>query len=855
MANAPLTPQRLALLQQHFEQALALNDDARADALQRLDHDDPPLAARVRGLLAAHARTGSGLESPISLDPLPATDHDRWIGRRVGAYDITRCLGVGGMGAVYEAVRADDQFRQRVAIKLVRAFTMSDVAVRRFRRERQILASLTHPHIAALLDGGVTTDGHPYFAMEYIDGAPLTSYCDARQLPVAARLALFRQVCAAVEFAHQNLVVHRDLKPHNILVAADGQTKLLDFGIAALLPSALDSDDDETLTRAGTRPLTPGYASPEQRLGQSVGTLSDVYSLGVVLYELLSGRRPYEAMGATPADPDGALSGRTPSPPSAAITAERLEQLAVRSAEQARTRIAGDLDAIVLKALRTEPERRYGSAAEFSADILRHLEGKPVLARPDSVGYRITKFVRRRRVETAAAVVAVLSLAGGTALAQRQARAAEREATRAQAQETRATEVTRFLTTMLGAANPGVLGRDVKVREVLDSAVARADALTAQPALEAEVRMVIGGTFLALGEFARADEEYERALKAHRRATGGEGGRGAAVALSQWSMSKEFQGQLATADTLLRQADTLFARHGFDDLDQRISHVDARGRLLSYLGNTNEAETVYLEALALQRLQSPPVDSSLAASYTNLAVVQSDLGNNTSAETLMIAAVAAARRAYGVRHPFVASILSPLAGVQDRAGKPMQAESTYMETIAMRRELLGDDHPDLAWSMYNLADVLFTQRRFSESTVWLRRVLAMRGKSLADEHQMVSASLSLLGRALDGLDSLDAGGRALRESLALRERVYPAGHFLLASSRSQIGAHLVLQERFEEAEQLLLDSERTLLAARGEAAPIVKDARTRIVMLYEKWRKPDSLKVWQVRLARSAGGN
>ncbi len=838
-------------MQECFERALELETALRRSYLLTLDAEDPDLATRVRGLLDAHAQTESGLESPVRLEFPDDEDDDRWIGRRVGVYEITRRIGVGGMGTVYEAVRADDQFRQRVAIKLLRAQTAGETAVRRFRRERQILAALEHPHIARLMDGGVTAGGHPFFAMEFVEGEPLTTYCDTRSLPITGRLELFRQVCAAVQFAHQNLVVHRDLKPQNILVSASGQVKLLDFGIASLLPSALEGTDEETLTRAGARALTPGYASPEQLLGRPVGTRSDVYSLGIVLYELLCGKRPFEAGDGSRSHIERALSDEAPARPSTAITAERLERLSEGSSERVRTRIAGDLDAIALKALRSEAERRYGSAEELSTDIQNHLTGLPVSARPDTLGYRIGKLLRRRRAESVAAALMLISIIGGSVIAFRQARVADRERARAVSEGDRANEVTRFLTSMLGAANPGSFGRDVKVREVLDSASVSVNELTSRPELESRIRMIIGGTYLALGEFPLAEAQYRLAVAAEKRLAP-DGSRGEAAALSQLSMAREFQGQLAAADTMLRVADTLFARHGFDHDEQRISHLDARARLLNALGRAPEAEPIFVEALALQRMQSPVNDSSLAASYTNLAVVQSDLGNNVSAETLMVAAVAAARRAYGTSHPHVAAILSPLASIQERAGAHARAESTFRETISMRRALLGDAHPDLAWSTYNFADFLHTAQRFTESAEFSRQVLALRGKTLQDEHPLISASMSLLGRALDGLDSLDAGERWLRESLQIRRRIYPAGHFLIASSEGQFGAHLALRGDFVRAESMLIESERKLVAARGNAAPIVKDARTRLVKLYARWGKPDSARVWQDRIAKAA---
>ncbi len=737
-----------------------------------------------------------------------------------------------------------------MAIKLLRAQSVSDAAVRRFRRERQILANLEHPHIAGLLDGGVTSDGHPYFAMEYVEGEALTSWCDARMLSIPARLELFQQVCAAVQFAHQSLVVHRDLKPANILVTQDGQVKLLDFGIATLLPSELDGPDAMPATRAGFRAFTPDYASPEQLLGLPIGTRSDVYSLGVVLYELLCGKRPFEMRGKSAVEVERLISETTPTRPSAALTDARVPQLAERTPTRARMRVAGDLDAIVLKALRTEPERRYGSAEELAGDVRRYLEGRPVSARPDSFGYRFGKLIRRRRAESLAVALTLSSIIVGGLVAVRQAQVANRERVRAQQEQERASEVTKFLTTMLGAANPGAFGRNVQVREVLDSASLMANQLSAQPALESEIRGIIGGTYLALGEHALAEAQYRLALAAQDRLTPG-GGRGTAKVLSQLSMALEFEGRFADADSLLRIADTLFMRHGFDDNEARISHLDHRGRILNHLGNMAAAEPLMEQALRLQLQQVPRNDSSLASSYANLGVVQSELGKNASAETLMVAAVAAARRAYGSSHPLVAAILSPMASVQHRAGSLERADSTFREAIVMRRELLGDDHPDLAWSMFNYADHLLIVGRYAESATWSRQVLTMRGRSLQDSHPAVSAAMGLLGRALDQLDSLDVGERWLREALAVRKANYPAGHFLIASSEGQFGAHLALRGQYPEAERMLLKSERDLVAARGESAPIVGDARTRLVELYERWGKADAAAQWRAKLEKA----
>jgi len=358
------------------------------------------------------------------------------IGDRIGAYEILSELGHGGMGMVYLAGRADDEFQKKVAIKLMRPGSASEDALRRFRSERQIAASLDHPNIARLLDGGTTEAGEPYFVLEYVEGEPLIEWCDHRRLPVDGRLELFREICGAVQHAHQGLVVHRDIKPGNIFVTSAGVPKLLDFGIAKLL-----QPDGAAVTAAETgtqmRLMTPEYASPEQVRGRRVTTASDVYSLGVVLYELLSGRQPYRVTTGDPEELIRVVCERDPERPSTAVTlaspgAETPVAVRGETVAGLARRLRGDLDAIVLKALRKEPELRYASADQLSEDIGRHLAGVPVLARRGTAGYRAGKFVRRHRVGLAAAALVVAALAGGVVMTVREARRARAAEARAQ---------------------------------------------------------------------------------------------------------------------------------------------------------------------------------------------------------------------------------------------------------------------------------------------------------------------------------------------------------------------------------------------------------------------------------------
>jgi non-specific serine/threonine protein kinase/serine/threonine-protein kinase len=418
-----------------FQAALDREPKTRADFLAEACGDDLTLRDEVLSLLASHDEASGFLDGAALPGP-------SWEGRRVGAYLILGEVGRGGMGTVYRAVRDDDAFQRQVALKVVCADRGSTQLVNRFRVERQILARLDHPNIARLFDGGATEEGEPYLVMEYVVGRPIDAYCEDRALSTAARLGLFRAVCAAVHYAHQHLVVHRDIKPGNILVTADGVPKLLDFGIAKVLAD----DPTEAPTQTAFPALTPDYASPEQVRAQPVTTASDVYSLGVVLYEVLTGQRPYRVRTPVPAEIVRVVCELEPEKPSTIVRRARPTESKAATAPVPQTEsetddrrlqklageLEGDLDTIVLKALRKDPSRRYASAQELSDDLGRYLEGRPVLARADTLAYRATKFVRRHKAAVTAAALLFLSLVGGIVATASQARIAEANRQRAE---------------------------------------------------------------------------------------------------------------------------------------------------------------------------------------------------------------------------------------------------------------------------------------------------------------------------------------------------------------------------------------------------------------------------------------
>jgi len=423
-----MTPELWQRVKDVFTHASALDAAARSLYLERSCGDDGELRAEVVSLLCAHATADAILDRPAG-DYLPLSaledPEDQWQGRRIGAYELVECLGRGGMGEVWRARRADAQYDKEVAIKLVRVGYDTAFVLQRFKAERQILATLEHPNIARLIDGGVTAEGEPYLVMELVDGAPIDQYCESGSLSVAERLRLFREVCAAVSYAHQRLVVHRDLKPGNILVTREGTIKLLDFGIAKLLQPTPADGVTHDATRTTMRALTPAFSSPEQILGLHITTATDVYSLGVVLFHLLTGRSPYRSSLSSTRDAIRDVCETEPLKPSAA---------AAHPAGAGKTRALPDrdLDAITLRALRKEPEKRYGSVEQLSEDVRRYLAGLPVSARDDQFAYRAGKFLRRHRVEVAAAVAVAAALLTGIVVTAREARIANLQRVRAE---------------------------------------------------------------------------------------------------------------------------------------------------------------------------------------------------------------------------------------------------------------------------------------------------------------------------------------------------------------------------------------------------------------------------------------
>jgi len=819
----PMTPTRLVRVRELFDAALEMTEQDRTDYLQRACGADTALRAEVESLLSALARGTDTWDRPLGevlADALATGDESAGVGTRIGPYRLTRVIGVGGMGAVYEGVRDDDQFQKRVALKFLRRGHEGDLAIRRFRYERQILAHLNHKNIAALLDGGVTPDGQPYIVMEYVDGRPITTYAAHHRLGLRARVQLLRQVAAAVQHAHQHLVVHRDLKPGNILVADDGTVKLLDFGIARLLREG-EGAAQLPATQGGAHAFTPDYASPEQVRGLPVAPSSDLYSLGVIACELLSGHRPFTFEGQLFAELQSRIALAPPPPPSTLVTAADLPAFGESSLSRLQRQLRGDLDAIVLQALRKEPERRYGSAEQFAADLQRHLEGHPVTAQRDTFGYRAAKFLRRRRIEVAAGTLVAASLVGGIVATARQARRAETERAKTE-------QVNQFLSTMLAAVDPGNSGKDVTVAQVLSQAAQDIDKEKLDPEIEAQVRHTLGQTYVELGLTDSAETHIKRAVELRTQVYGKYD--------SRTSMSISYLAAVAEARGAFAEAESL----GYQVLDIQ-QHLKPRqpgelgtaynnvARYLEQQGKLDEAMKYKLQAADVHRSSDDSV-SLAALPYTlqGLSVSYTYSGDYAKGDSLARESLAAEERVHGKRSRNYGNLLINLANVKSSLGEHEAADSAIREAIDVLRETLGPQHPDFiaAHSIWAALRVFFNDSATTEKAA--RVVVDAIGGPLHESDQSAAVALQQLGFALAARGANAEAEQAFRRSLALRQKYLPAEHWAIASSEAVLGHHLAMTGHRTEGEPMLRRAYARLVETRGADAEVTQTTAKRI---------------------------
>lgn len=683
---------------QWFERALAQKPEHRK--LWLADQDmDQAVRERVLRLLDADQASGSFLEeTAVAEEPLPPEFPK--VGERLGAYELLKPIESGGMGVVYLGRRADDVYDQQVAIKLVRPVHLLAAAqfrrqlISRFEDERSILARMSHPNVARILDGGSTAAGIPYLVMEYVDGVPLTDYCKANKLDVPARLALFAKVCDGVQEAHRHLIVHRDLKPDNVLVGDNGEPRLLDFGIAKILEQEPMPTDGKRHTSLSA--MTPAYASPEQVRQQALTTSSDVYSLGVMLYQLIAGVRPYELGGLRPAEAEAVVCDTLPDP-----MRKMLEKAALTDAERKarRAQITADVERIVAKAMHKEAARRYGSAQELADDIRRYLAGQPVLAHPDSTAYRMGKFLRRHRVGVAvaaAALVAVLVSAGVALWQAGQARRAAEDMV----------QVNNFLMDVLKASDPYNAGSDISLSEAVDDAAARVDARFGdRPDLASSVRFALGYSMISRNRLDTAERELSKALRESRQAFGDHAPATLRVREGIAQLRKE-QNRFEEGREILQDIVDSLEEQGLQDHPVYFLALNNLGEILIEMQQYEEAEKI------LEQVQDVPLpaDSDVAApsdhavTLVNRGLVADHLGDIDRAEAFYRQAIAELEALHPEGSPELATALSNLSSIHDQREQPAEALALLKRATAMRARAFPEGHPTLIPLWATLSD-------------------------------------------------------------------------------------------------------------------------------------------------------
>jgi len=790
-----------------FDEALKLDEPERTEFLQSACGDDIEMLEEVRSLIEAD--TNIPLVLKDNADAIKISRRLEYEGKVIGKYKIIKQIAEGGMGSVFLAERADGQFEQKVALKIIKPGMSSDEIIKRFQFERQILARLQHPNIARLYDGGLTDENLPYFTMEYVEGETIDEYCDKNNLSVSERLKLFIKVCGAIQYAHQNLVIHRDLKPWNIIIKKDGTVKLLDFGIAKVFTED-DLPEQAALTRTGLHVMTPEYASPEQIKGEPVTTSTDIYSLGLILYKLLTGESAYEIKSTSALELEKVICHTEPQKPSTIIKTirtqdniktERISSVRKTQADKLIKTLSGDLDNICLMALRKEPERRYPSVDRFQRDIVNYLEERPVWARQSTIRYRTGKFISRHKISVISAALLFLIVTLLTTFYMIQLR---KERDKAELESQKAKEVAGFLKDIFKLSDPyEARGDTITVRELLEKGSQKIHReLSDQPDVKATMLDIMGQVYLNLGLYDKSEALLKEALDIRRKINSNDVDLGKSLnSVGQLYLTK---GEYDKAEPILKEALSVYENLSEKDNENYVSAIDNAAWYSNVTGDFNRSDSLYDLAIKVLRNNYKDRSELLFITMNDLALNFHEEGKYEESESLFKEALELQKKFYGDKpHPEVSTTTYNLAELLRDKGNYDEAERMFQTSLDMDIRLNGPEHPDVAYSLQGLASIYRLKGNFKAAEKLYIQVLNMRRKFLGPEHPDVAYATYNVGLLFYSEEKYDSSKKYFEQALEMHRKLNGTKHPSVAKCIEKLSYINFRKGNYKKAENLI----------------------------------------------------
>lgn len=842
--------ERINKIKELFDKVSDLAINERDAFLDSECGNDLELKGEILSLLSSLKKTKDFLEVPLTISEKDKESFvDPYIGKQIGNYVIDGEAGVGGMGIVYSGKRNDQEFEQKVAIKILKHGITSEYMLKRFSIERQTLANLQHPNIARLLDGGRTNDGLPYLVMEFINGIPITEYCNQNKLSIEKSLNLFREVCGAVQYAHQNLVIHRDLKPGNILVTKEGSVKLLYFGIAKLIDEDL-MDFSDGLTKTGIWHLTPEYASPEQIKGEKITTASDVYSLGVLLYQILTGSQPYK------------ITNNSPTAISKVVT----EEIIVKPSEKLKQTVSltddskillgknykhlkGDLDNIILKAMFKDPIRRYVSVEQFSEDIRRHLNGSPVIAQKDSTSYRLNRFIKRHKVGFFSSVGFLVFLIISLFAIIWQANIAAKERDNAKNEAQKVETVNNFLLQMISSVDPTEVGRDVKVYNILKKAsVDVGRDFASHPEIEALLRKTIGKTLVNLSEYDEAKVHLVKSLELNRKVFGNRSYQ-SAESLHELALYYHWIGNLALSDSLYKESIRIFRINPDSPPRALASTLNDFATLLQDQSHYKKSLTYLYEAYNIFTQSFGLNDRDVASTANNIAMSLEAVNDLDGALEYYNKSLDFYLNNYGPERPEVSTIYNNLSYIYIGKNDFATAESYFKKSLDLKIKTLGEKHSLVGLAYMNLGAIQYTLKKFDQAEGNLLTADKLFGTTLNNNHIWRALADFWYSKILIEKKEYYRAEKLLKSALLVYKNNYDGEHPNIVSAYAELGVVKFYQKKYSEAEKLLVEGYEKIKVIKGEKNFNTIRILEYLVRFYTQINNPSKTSYYQQLLA------